>query len=190
MVFADISGFTALSERLATRGRIGAEELVETLSRVFGTMLDIAASRCGQLLKFGGDALLFLFDGDDHVTQACSTAVEMRRSLQAASDIVTSVGRLSGAIRYSKPNSCFDAPTSGNEQVLSPLRCATPHGSDVSSPIGATSRPDRFERGQPRSPQSSASARNAHRTGWRWRVSRRRKRRPAASELHWRAPRA
>ena len=40
MVFADISGFTALSERLATRGRIGTEELVETLSRVFGGMLD------------------------------------------------------------------------------------------------------------------------------------------------------
>jgi class 3 adenylate cyclase len=39
MVFADISGFTALSEKLATRGRIGTEELVETLSRVFGGML-------------------------------------------------------------------------------------------------------------------------------------------------------
>lgn len=98
MVFADISGFTALSERLATRGRIGAEELVETLSRVFGAMLDTAASRGGQLLKFGGDALLFLFDGDDHVDQACSTAVDMRRELRRASDIVTSVGRLSLSI--------------------------------------------------------------------------------------------
>ena len=29
MVFADISGFTALSEKLATRGRIGTEELIE-----------------------------------------------------------------------------------------------------------------------------------------------------------------
>ncbi|HEY5873920.1 MAG TPA: adenylate/guanylate cyclase domain-containing protein, partial [Ilumatobacteraceae bacterium] len=98
MVFADISGFTALSERLATRGRIGAEELVATLSRVFGGMLDIAASRGGQLLKFGGDALLFLFDGQDHIVQACSTAVEMRRELRRASDIVTSVGRLSLSI--------------------------------------------------------------------------------------------
>jgi class 3 adenylate cyclase len=43
MVFADISGFTALSERLAARGRFGAEELVETLSRVFGLTLDAAA---------------------------------------------------------------------------------------------------------------------------------------------------
>jgi len=94
MVFADISGFTALSERLATRGRIGAEELVETLSRVFGAMLDTAAERGGQLLKFGGDALLFLFTGDDHAQQACSTAVEMRAELRRASEIMTSVGRL------------------------------------------------------------------------------------------------
>jgi class 3 adenylate cyclase/tetratricopeptide (TPR) repeat protein len=94
MVFADISGFTALSERLAARGRIGAEELVETLSRVFGAMLETAATRGGQLLKFGGDALLFLFTGDGHALQACSTAIEMRAELRRASDVRTSVGRL------------------------------------------------------------------------------------------------
>jgi class 3 adenylate cyclase/predicted ATPase len=94
MVFADISGFTALSERLATRGRIGAEELVETLSRVFGAMLETAATRGGQLLKFGGDALLFLFTGDSHAEQACATAVEMRSELRRASETRTSVGKL------------------------------------------------------------------------------------------------
>ena len=94
MVFADISGFTALSERLALRGRIGAEELVETLSRVFGATLETAANRGGQLLKFGGDALLFLFTGDGHALQACSTAIEMRAELRRSSEIRTSVGRL------------------------------------------------------------------------------------------------
>ena len=39
LVFADVSGFTALTERLSRRGRIGAEEIVETLNRVFGPML-------------------------------------------------------------------------------------------------------------------------------------------------------
>ena len=94
MVFADISGFTALSERLATRGRIGTEELVETLSRVFGGMLAISARRGGQLLKFGGDALLLLFTGHDHACQAASAAVEIRRDLRQASQIPTSVGKL------------------------------------------------------------------------------------------------
>lgn len=111
-VFADISGFTALSERLATRGRIGAEELVETLSHVFGRMLDTAAGRGGQLLKFGGDALLFLFpaegDDDDHAARAACTAVEMRRELRRASDIVTSVGRLSLSISIGVHTGDFD----------------------------------------------------------------------------------
>ena len=48
LVFADISGFTALTEKLARRGRIGAEELIETLNRIFGGMLSQAAIRGGE----------------------------------------------------------------------------------------------------------------------------------------------
>ena len=95
LVFADVSGFTALTERLSRHGRIGAEEIVETLNRVFGPMLGIAAARRGELLKFGGDALLFLFRGDDHAEQACDAAVEMRVGLRQAAAVPTSVGRLS-----------------------------------------------------------------------------------------------
>ena len=94
MVFADVSGFTALTERLSDQGRIGAEELVEVLSRVFGAMLRVAERRGGQMLKFGGDALLFLFPGDDHVAQACAAAVEMRAELGRAASLPTSVGPL------------------------------------------------------------------------------------------------
>ncbi len=94
LCFADISGFTALSERLARRGRIGAEELVEVLSRVFGGMLDGAAEHGGQLVKFGGDALLFLFHGDGHAPRAAGAAAVMRGELSAAARIPTSVGRL------------------------------------------------------------------------------------------------
>ena len=95
LVFADVSGFTALTERLSRQGRIGAEEIVEALNRVFGPMLTIAAARGGELLKFGGDALLFLFRGDDHAEQACDAAVEMRASLRAAAAVPTSAGRFS-----------------------------------------------------------------------------------------------
>ena len=94
LCFADISGFTALTERLAARGRIGAEELVDTLSSVFGTMLDIARRHGGQLLKFGGDALLLMFDGDGHARRAAGAAVEMRRALRHGAGVATSVGRL------------------------------------------------------------------------------------------------
>ena len=94
LCFVDISGFTNLSEKLARRGRIGAEELTEVLNRVFGTMLRLAYDRGGHLLKFGGDALLLLFEGDGHPIQGASAAVEMRAALREATKIPTSVGRI------------------------------------------------------------------------------------------------
>ena len=56
-------------------------------------MLDVAAERGGQLLKFGGDALLLLFDGDAHARRAAGAAVEMRRALRSATG-TSAVGRL------------------------------------------------------------------------------------------------
>ncbi len=94
LCFVDISGFTNLSERLARRGRIGAEELTEVLNRVFGSMLELAYARGGVLLKFGGDALLLMFRGVDHPVQACNAAVEMRSALKEAAAVPTSVGRV------------------------------------------------------------------------------------------------
>ena len=94
LCYIDISGFTALSEKLARRGRIGAEELTEVLNYVFGRMLAVAYDRGGSLLKFGGDALLLVFRGTDHPIQACSAAVEMQAALREASNYQTSAGRL------------------------------------------------------------------------------------------------
>ena len=51
-------------------------------------------TRGGQLLKFGGDALLFLFAGEDHAAAGVLDALEMRAELRRASEIRTSVGRL------------------------------------------------------------------------------------------------
>ncbi len=94
LLFVDISGFTHLSERLAEKGRIGAEELTSVLNRVFGRMLDAVFARGGSLLKFGGDALLLMFESEDSVMQACTAAVEMRTVLRDASKEPTSVGRI------------------------------------------------------------------------------------------------
>ena len=94
LCFVDISGFTALSEKLASLGRIGAEELTEVLNYVFGKMLEAAYARSGALVKFGGDALLLLFEGDDHAIQGVSAAIEMRAALREAAGYETSVGKL------------------------------------------------------------------------------------------------
>lgn len=81
LLSADISGFTALSERLAAMGRAGAEELTDLLNRCFDHMIATAAAFGGDVLKFGGDALLILFTGAGHATRACAAAVGMRTGI-------------------------------------------------------------------------------------------------------------
>ena len=82
VVFVDISGFTKLSERLAKHGKEGAEQVTEAIETCFTDLLAVAYSNGGGLIKFGGDALLLLFQGEGHEAMACRSAVWMRRSLR------------------------------------------------------------------------------------------------------------
>jgi len=82
IAFVDISGFTKLSERLARRGKVGAEELTDAIGTCFTRLLAVAYGNAGSLIKFGGDALLLFFSGDDHQAKACRAAVGMRRELR------------------------------------------------------------------------------------------------------------
>jgi class 3 adenylate cyclase/tetratricopeptide (TPR) repeat protein len=82
LVSADISGFTALSERLAAYGREGAEELTVLLNQCFGAMIEIVDEFGGDVLKFGGDALLVLFTGQEHTARAASACFRMRRLIE------------------------------------------------------------------------------------------------------------
>ena len=82
VVFVDLSGFTRLSERLARQGREGAEQLVDTISGCFSTLLAEADENGASLLKFGGDALLLWFAGEEHALRGCASAVAMRRILR------------------------------------------------------------------------------------------------------------
>jgi class 3 adenylate cyclase/tetratricopeptide (TPR) repeat protein len=82
MVSADISGFTALSERLAAKGREGSEELTTIVNGCFTGMIDDCDRHGGDVLKFGGDALLVFFEGDRHAERACRAAHAMRRTIR------------------------------------------------------------------------------------------------------------
>ncbi|HET9442523.1 MAG TPA: adenylate/guanylate cyclase domain-containing protein, partial [Acidimicrobiales bacterium] len=74
LLFADISGFTALSERLARRGRVGAETLTDIVNDVMGRLITAALAHGGDLLKYGGDALLLLFTGPGHEQRSAAAA--------------------------------------------------------------------------------------------------------------------
>ena len=69
VVFVDISGFTKLSEKLAKMGKEGAEQITDAIEACFTDLLSVAYANGGSLIKFGGDALLLLFEEDDHVAQ-------------------------------------------------------------------------------------------------------------------------
>jgi class 3 adenylate cyclase/tetratricopeptide (TPR) repeat protein len=59
--FADISGFTALADRLAEHGPAGVEELTGHLNTYFGQLVDLIVAHGGDVLKFAGDAPLALW---------------------------------------------------------------------------------------------------------------------------------
>lgn len=94
LLLFDITGFTPLTERLARRGREGAEELSNLLDTVFSRLLLDAEDEGGDLLKWGGDALLLLFDGPDHGCRAARAAVRMQRALGQTGQATTSIGRV------------------------------------------------------------------------------------------------
>ena len=94
LVSVDLSGFTALAERLQAKGRAGAEELVLAISGVFEGLIGIANRRGGDVLKFRGDALLILFSGDAHAERACRAASEMQWFIERTGETMSSVGEV------------------------------------------------------------------------------------------------
>src|SRR5262249_53022912 len=92
LALVDISGFTAMSEQLSSLGRAGAEEVTDVMNATFSALLEEAYALGGGLLKFGGDALLLLYEGEDHAARAARAAFEMRRTLRAIGRPRTSAG--------------------------------------------------------------------------------------------------
>ena len=91
-VFADISGFTNLTERLAVRGKAGAEEMGELLNAAFDELLTAAYDFGANLIKWGGDAVLLLFDGDGHAARAARAAWGMQAVMNRIGRLRTSCG--------------------------------------------------------------------------------------------------
>jgi class 3 adenylate cyclase/tetratricopeptide (TPR) repeat protein len=87
-LFADVSGFTAISEALAVTGKRGAEELTAILNSYFAPMIELIVSYGGIVGKFGGDAMTVLFP---YTRRTRRTVV--RRALQCALDMQAAMGR-------------------------------------------------------------------------------------------------
>ena len=92
LVSVDVSGFTALSERLAAHGKLGAEELIRRISDCYEGLISTTVSYGGDVLKFRGDALLIVFTGPQHEVRATAAAIDMQAAIAARGEMETMVG--------------------------------------------------------------------------------------------------
>jgi class 3 adenylate cyclase/tetratricopeptide (TPR) repeat protein len=96
VMFADISGFTALSGTLSALGKQGAEEISAIINALFGALVEEIHRYRGWLLKFGGDAITAFFDahtlGGEHAALASSAALAMQARMAQFAVLQTRAG--------------------------------------------------------------------------------------------------
>ena len=92
LLFSDISGFTALTEKLQARGREGAEEIADVIGAAFKPVLRSIRKWDGSLVNFGGDAVFAVFPGSSSVRRARATAEEIRELFENKPEVTTSAG--------------------------------------------------------------------------------------------------
>ncbi len=96
-LFADVSGFTPLTEALVREfgPQRGAEELTRYLNLVYDALIDCLHSYGAAVISFAGDAITCWFDGDDGL-RAAACALHMQEAMQPFSTITISAGRAGG----------------------------------------------------------------------------------------------
>ncbi|XP_049884530.1 uncharacterized protein LOC126379756 [Pectinophora gossypiella] len=72
LMMADVSGYTALSERYNNTGKGGTYALTVTLNTYLGALIQLIYSHGGDIIKFAGDAFLALWKTDKK-TYLCQT---------------------------------------------------------------------------------------------------------------------
>jgi class 3 adenylate cyclase/tetratricopeptide (TPR) repeat protein len=121
LLFSDVSGFTALSERLAALGPQGAEHLTGFINQYFTTMIDIISWSNGSLLKFAGDATLIFFPEQEngvHAQWAARAGLRMLRAMSAFSNISTPLGPVSLSMKLGLAAGPFLAASVGSARRM------------------------------------------------------------------------
>ena len=117
VLFSDVRGFTALSERG------DPEALVAQLNEYFSTMVDVVFAHGGTLDKFVGDMVMALFgaplDDPDHADHAVAAAVDMVRQLEQLNRRWASEGRATLGIGIGINSGEMIAGNIGSRQVRS-----------------------------------------------------------------------
>jgi predicted ATPase/class 3 adenylate cyclase len=93
VLFADISGFTPLTEALARElgPRLGAEELTKQLNAVYSVLIAEVHRYRGSVIGFSGDAITCWFDGDDGLC-ATACALSMQQVMEQFAEVQSPSG--------------------------------------------------------------------------------------------------
>jgi class 3 adenylate cyclase len=75
LLFADLTGFTPLTDRLARQGSTGTEQLSHILNVCFGRLVDEILAYGGDVLRFAGDAPIAVFEAEDASSEALGRAM-------------------------------------------------------------------------------------------------------------------
>ncbi|GAP13657.1 protein containg AAA ATPase domain [Longilinea arvoryzae] len=121
LLFSDVSGFTALSERLQGMGLEGAEILTQMMNRYFGRMLDILAQSGGILLKFAGDAMLVYFPQqgqNEQVNWAVRAGQRMLSAIAEFSNLEVPGGKVALKMKIGIGSGEFLAASVGSAQRM------------------------------------------------------------------------
>ena len=90
LAFVDICGYTALTEPLGCRDEVGAERISDVLNATFAGLLTEVRADDADLVTWGGEAVLLLYQGLDHALRAARSAHRMRSALHTLGRISTS----------------------------------------------------------------------------------------------------
>ncbi|OQA95589.1 MAG: Adenylate cyclase 2 [Chloroflexi bacterium ADurb.Bin222] len=95
VMFADIDGFTPLAERFSQADSAeGAEKLTDLVDRFLDILIRITAQYGGDLQKFGGDAGMVLFQGEQHALRAVAASLEFQAAMKTEmGEVETPFGR-------------------------------------------------------------------------------------------------
>ncbi len=93
-LFADISGFTPLTERLVRElgARRGAEELTNHLNKVYDALITELHRYRGSVITFSGDAITCWLDGDSGL-RATACALAMQKAMEQFAAVSTPFGQ-------------------------------------------------------------------------------------------------
>ena len=95
-LFADISGFTQISESLMSKGFEGAEKIRDILNLHFDFFSKTIYSKGGDILQYSGDAILAIFSSYEKAEESMSSIIEFTRK--------SGVLSIRGGISFGKVN--------------------------------------------------------------------------------------